>query len=72
MKLVCAELSLRKGRDRLLDIFLRQKSRSADGFLEWRKVEWAGFEESDGIPPKSGSRILILAGRRPESPGTKE
>ena len=33
-KLVCAELSLRKGRDRLLDIFLRKKSRSAEGFLE--------------------------------------
>lgn len=31
----------------------------------WRKVEWAGFDESDGVSSKSGSRILNVS--RPTS-----
>ncbi len=38
MKLVCAELSLRNCRDRLLDIFLRKR---ADLEMVFLKLEWA-------------------------------
>ena len=55
MESFCAELSLRNRRDRLLDIFLRKKSRSADGFFE-EKADSTPVEEGLNIPAEIAGR----------------